>query len=169
MRQRAIVVALLAGLACGFAAQSACAARITGTIESIAGKVQTLIILDSATQQSIVVTVGKDTQFVNASSLRDFALQDVVTVDVEPGKAATRLARAVVSIMPDQMLSTQEMQALLGKPGTFTLVDARPRIEFEEGHLPGAISIFVEELAANWDQLPADKARLIVFYCSGSS
>lgn len=50
-------------------------------------------------------------------------------------------------------------------------VDARPRAKFEEGHLPGAVSLNEDE----WDQLvPAfldawEPEKTVVVYCDGGS
>jgi rhodanese-related sulfurtransferase len=45
------------------------------------------------------------------------------------------------------------------------LLDVRPRVEYEAGHLPQAISLPHEELEKRLDELPADKP--IVAYCRG--
>ena len=45
------------------------------------------------------------------------------------------------------------------------LLDVRPAIEFESGHIPGAISIPPEQLPSRLDELPRD--RPIVAYCRG--
>ncbi|TXD39770.1 metalloregulator ArsR/SmtB family transcription factor [Lujinxingia vulgaris] len=49
--------------------------------------------------------------------------------------------------------------------GEVVLIDVRPRVEFEEGHLAGALSIPLSELEAHLDELPRD--REIVAYCRG--
>lgn len=49
--------------------------------------------------------------------------------------------------------------------GDVVLLDVRPRLEYEAGHLPGARSIPLDELPARLDELPTDK--LIVTYCRG--
>lgn len=46
-----------------------------------------------------------------------------------------------------------------------TVIDVRPAIEYEHGHLPGALSIPPEELGARLDGLPRD--RPVVAYCRG--
>jgi rhodanese-related sulfurtransferase len=46
------------------------------------------------------------------------------------------------------------------------LIDVRPREEFENGHLPGALAIPVEELEERLVDLPQDKQ--IIAYCRGS-
>lgn len=45
------------------------------------------------------------------------------------------------------------------------LLDVRPEIEFESGHIPGAISVPPDQLPARLDELPRD--RPIVAYCRG--
>lgn len=46
-----------------------------------------------------------------------------------------------------------------------TLIDVRPALEFESGHLPGAISIPPEQLPGRVGELPRD--RPVVAYCRG--
>lgn len=46
-----------------------------------------------------------------------------------------------------------------------TVVDVRPRTEFDAGHFPGAVSMPLEELPERYRELPAD-AQLVV-YCRG--
>jgi len=48
------------------------------------------------------------------------------------------------------------------------LVDSRPkRKKYDKGHIPGAISIPDSQFKKMTDQLPEDKAKLLVFYCGG--
>ncbi len=49
--------------------------------------------------------------------------------------------------------------------GKVVLLDARPVEEYTAGHLPGAISMPVDELERRLDELPRD--RMIVAYCRG--
>lgn len=51
------------------------------------------------------------------------------------------------------------------RAGEAVLVDVRPLREYEAGHLPGALSIPLETLAARLSELPRD--RTIVAYCRG--
>ncbi|WP_190812644.1 ArsR/SmtB family transcription factor [Saccharopolyspora pogona] len=50
--------------------------------------------------------------------------------------------------------------------GDVVVLDVRPREEYEAGHIPGAVSIPVEELADKLGEIPADQE--IVAYCRGS-
>lgn len=49
--------------------------------------------------------------------------------------------------------------------GELILLDVRPRIEYEAGHLPNAVSIPIAELEQHLDKLPPDKT--VVAYCRG--
>ena len=49
--------------------------------------------------------------------------------------------------------------------GEVCLIDVRPAIEYEAGHLPGAISLPLEQLPQRLQELPRDHP--IVAYCRG--
>lgn len=49
--------------------------------------------------------------------------------------------------------------------GDIVLLDVRPSIEFDAGHLPGARSIPIDELSQRLEELPSN--ALIVAYCRG--
>lgn len=65
-------------------------------------------------------------------------------------------------------IKTEELYKLLQDHVPLTLVDARPEMRYNQGHLPGSISIPVpllkEKKAA---VLPKDKNQLLIFYCGG--
>jgi rhodanese-related sulfurtransferase/predicted transcriptional regulator len=61
-------------------------------------------------------------------------------------------------------VSRGELERLM-KEGRVFLIDVRPRLEYESGHLPGAISMPVDELPQHLDGLPRDWQ--IVAYCRG--
>ncbi len=49
--------------------------------------------------------------------------------------------------------------------GDVTVIDVRPRLEFEAGHLPGAISIPLDELPVRLAEI--DHVHTVVAYCRG--
>lgn len=53
----------------------------------------------------------------------------------------------------------------LQKKGRVTILDVRPAVEHESGHIPGAVSIPLDELATRMDEL--SKRREVVVYCRG--
>jgi DNA-binding transcriptional ArsR family regulator len=77
----------------------------------------------------------------------------------------TELARRAY-LGPDdtEAIDTAELRRRLGDGDTVVL-DVRPAAEFESAHLPGAVSIPLEELAGRIAELPPDAE--IVAYCRG--
>jgi rhodanese-related sulfurtransferase/DNA-binding transcriptional ArsR family regulator len=63
-----------------------------------------------------------------------------------------------------QKITADELQERMGTE-EIVLLDVRPEVEFQAGHLPDAVSIPLDELAQRLDELPPGK--LIVAYCRG--
>jgi rhodanese-related sulfurtransferase/DNA-binding transcriptional ArsR family regulator len=63
-----------------------------------------------------------------------------------------------------ERISAEELNEGL-RQNEIILIDARPSIEFQSGHLPGAVSFPVESLARRIDELPMGKT--MVTYCRG--
>jgi rhodanese-related sulfurtransferase len=51
------------------------------------------------------------------------------------------------------------------RDGSATIIDVRPRQEYEAGHIPGALSMPVAEVKRRWNELP--KSREVIAYCRG--
>lgn len=51
------------------------------------------------------------------------------------------------------------------REGIVTVLDVRPRVEFDEGHIPGAVNIPLKELENRLSSL--DKGKEVVAYCRG--
>jgi rhodanese-related sulfurtransferase len=64
----------------------------------------------------------------------------------------------------DEEMPRDELAELVDAGGA-VIIDVRPALEFENGHLPGALNVTVEELPNRIDDLPRDKR--IVAYCRG--
>jgi rhodanese-related sulfurtransferase len=73
--------------------------------------------------------------------------------------------RAEFSPAQDGDVPRTEVQKLL-KRGEAVLLDVRPALEYESGHIPGAMPIPIEDLPARLEELPRDKR--IVAYCRGA-
>jgi len=63
-----------------------------------------------------------------------------------------------------EAISRDELWRRLGE-GTVAVLDVRPAVEYRQGHIAGARSIPLDELAARLDEL--DPAREVVAYCRG--
>jgi rhodanese-related sulfurtransferase/DNA-binding transcriptional ArsR family regulator len=75
------------------------------------------------------------------------------------GIDATDTADAPAEISRDELLSRA------GR-GEVTVIDVRPQVEYDAAHIPGALSIPVEELAQRLQEIPADQE--VVAYCRGA-
>ncbi len=64
----------------------------------------------------------------------------------------------------DEEMPRPDLESIFAS-GEVVLLDVRPAIEFESGHIAGALSVPVEELPRRLDMLPRDKK--IVAYCRG--
>lgn len=65
-------------------------------------------------------------------------------------------------------IKVEEMYALVSNSTPMTLVDARPESRFDQAHLPDAVSVSVPKLKKMGEKaLPADKNKLLIFYCGG--
>ena len=47
------------------------------------------------------------------------------------------------------------------------LIDVRSLEEYQAGHIPGAVNIPADRVAAEKNRLPRDKATPLIFYCRG--
>lgn len=79
-----------------------------------------------------------------------------------PEIAQLRAQNAVEGLHEE--LPREELEKML-KAGDAVVIDVRPAVEFQSGHLPGALHVPVEELLNRIDDLPRDKR--IVAYCRG--
>jgi rhodanese-related sulfurtransferase/DNA-binding transcriptional ArsR family regulator len=61
-------------------------------------------------------------------------------------------------------VSLTELRRRLGK-GDVTLIDVRPEAEYRAGHIPGALSIPVDQLGRRYREIP--KRREVIAYCRG--
>lgn len=65
-------------------------------------------------------------------------------------------------------VSVEWVKSQLDKQADIVVIDSRPkRKKYDKGHIPGAISIPDSQFDKMTDQLPADKEKLLVFYCGG--
>ena len=68
------------------------------------------------------------------------------------------------SLEAQDVMDMGELMSLIDHPDV-VVVDVRPRDEYEYDHIPGALSIPIDELESKISELPRDKR--IVVYCRG--
>lgn len=61
-------------------------------------------------------------------------------------------------------ITLKELRRLV-RSGEVTVIDVRPREEYEAGHIPGALSVPVSELPRRLKEIP--KSREVIAYCRG--
>lgn len=90
-------------------------------------------------------------------ALRSLAEQRLAEVD--------RIVAAYIGD-PDELEPVTRPELLeRARSGRVTVLDVRPAEEFEAGHIPGAVSIPIDELEERLGELP--KGREVVAYCRG--
>lgn len=60
-------------------------------------------------------------------------------------------------------VTPEELMARIQRPDELMIVDMRQAWEYEAGHIPGAVNIFVQDIPARLKEFPKDKE--IVFQC----
>ncbi|MHB9011929.1 MAG: ArsR/SmtB family transcription factor [Ignavibacteriaceae bacterium] len=83
-------------------------------------------------------------------------------------QSTAELREAVKSFLEERSvlepISLKELQSKI-KKSDITIIDVRPKEEYLNGHLPGAVSIPMSELKSKIKNLPVDKE--IIAYCRG--
>gem|GEM_PF-1979654 len=64
-------------------------------------------------------------------------------------------------------VTVEQMKALLAEKNPPKLFDARPKPSYDSGHIPGAVSLPLDDLEMRLGEVPNDYPS--VFYCSGST
>lgn len=133
---------------------------------------------------TLQVNVGKDswlfrfdegTSFKNAASTKDLKPngETAVTFVEKDGKLyAAKIAKKPVFKVPaEQLVDTDFILKLIEKSpaeGNYALVDARPGPKYHEGHIEHAVSMPLPAFDKMKDKvLPAEKDKVVVFYCGG--
>lgn len=71
---------------------------------------------------------------------------------------------------PLRFITTAELAARAVGPAarwSFTIVDARTRVEYSEGHIAGAVNAPASDISALLPRLVRNKTRQLIFYCNG--
>lgn len=89
-------------------------------------------------------------------SLRNVAERQLAEVD--------EISREFLSNRKARLATRDELVERLTRDEVF-LIDVRPSLEYESGHIPGAVHMPIEELPGRLDEIPRD--RPVIAYCRG--
>ncbi|HET8539848.1 MAG TPA: rhodanese-like domain-containing protein [Anaeromyxobacter sp.] len=85
-------------------------------------------------------------------------------------RASALVVKPKLKVAPENLLTTEQVEKLVAQgpeKGKYFLFDARPAPRYAEGYVPTAQSLPFPAFEKEKGKLPADKAALVVFYCSG--
>ncbi len=143
-----------------------------GEFDSLSNKAKTFQV--TLEGQKHLFKFSDDTEVVNAEGMKGLKAPIPVRVHFTKTGAdlvATKVvAKPKIKVPDEQLVSTAEMEKLIlmgPEKGKFTLIDSRPEVKFDEGHIAGAISIPFPKMGELSDRLPKDKNARIIFYCEG--
>ena len=113
--------------------------------------------------------VEKKPEFLRDAKKRHEVI--VTYVQKDGGKVASEIRfKGPVKIDPANLIDYAGVAKLVAEgpaKTTYTLIDSRPLLRFQEGAIPTAIHLPFIGFDKFVDRLPKDKAQLVVFYCGG--
>ena len=148
---------------------------IQGKIANISQKAKTLA-LSTADGQFFLMKFTDATVFKGGAAAdfkEDEAIVALYTI-VGNENIASSIEKDVVKL-PEGIteIKTAELAKRLTGDGNAVIIDSRPAVKFDEGHIPGAVSIPLAKLMAAGDDgaklLAPYQDRQLIFYCGGST
>jgi hypothetical protein len=121
-----------------------------------------------------LVKYTPETEIENVPSIKK--LKGTIPLRIHYKKEGTDLvatkivAKPKIEVPEDQLMDAKELSKLVAQgpeKGGSMLVDSRPGIKFESGHIPGAVSMPFPKMQKMKDKLPKDKNTTLIFYCEG--
>ncbi len=153
---------------------AAAADEMTGSVKNVSNTARTIAV-ELAGKGVHVFKFDAQTQFKNSASAVDIIPDEVVTIDfVQSGSEnRAKVVTKVIAPLPPGVsrITGPALKELLKEGGeSLALIDSRPAGRYVQGHLPGAISIPLNELEKDGAKLlPTELNKTLVFYCGGLS
>jgi rhodanese-related sulfurtransferase len=95
----------------------------------------------------------------------------IAYTEKDGSKFATLISfKGPVRIAPERLVDFATVEKLVAQgpaKGGYTLIDSRPLPRFQEASIPTAINLPYPAFDKFLDRLPADKSKLVVFFCGG--
>ncbi len=139
-----------------------------GAVTGVSNKAKTISI--KVGEKTEMVKFTDDTQGLEYAKEGEAAIieferrgTDKIATVIKPKLA--KLPDGVSEMQPEELA---KLVAVGPEKGNYVLIDSRPTARFDEGAIPTSISIPVPKIEKDGkDLLPADKDKLLIFYCGG--
>jgi hypothetical protein len=145
---------------------------VTGTFKSRSKKAKSIQVKIDGRMELLKYT--PETTIKNVPKIK--SLKEPMPVRIHFKREGKDLVATDIVVKPkmevpkDQLMAVDELAKLVAvgpEKGGYTLVDSRPGIKYNEGHIPTSISIPFPKMKEMKDRLPNDKNSLLIFYCEG--
>ncbi len=146
---------------------------VAGDFQSRSNKAKSITV-DVGDGKVEVLKFTPQTTVKNVPNIK--ALKKPIPVQVtyeQKGKdlvATAIVAKPVIKVPEKQLIDVKELAALVKKgpaKGGYMLVDSRPGVRYQEGHIPTSVAMPFPKMPEMMDKLPKDKKALVIFYCEG--
>ncbi|EKD39236.1 MAG: sulfur transferase, selenocysteine-containing [uncultured bacterium] len=149
---------------------------IQGKIANISQKAKT-IALSTKEGEFFLMKFTDATVLKGAGSADEFKEDEaIIALYTTSGgeNIATSLEKDVVKLPEGiQEIKTEELAGLMSAEKNLVIIDSRPAVKYDEGHIPGAVSIPFAKLVTMGDEgaqlLARYQDRQLVFYCGGTT
>ena len=147
---------------------------VKGTLVSVSKKFKTINV-QVGSKLVWVITYGDDLKIVGTDKLASIPKEKGIGVtftgDEKKPYAVAVTVKPPATVAPEKMVSLEEMARLVAvgpETGNYLLIDSRPKLRFNEGHIPSAVSLPNDKFDELKDKiLPTEKDKLLIFYCGG--
>jgi hypothetical protein len=145
---------------------------LAGNFKSRSGKAKSIQV--KINNRMVLVKYTPETKVKNVPKIK--SLKGTIPLRVHYKKVGNDLvateivAKPKITVPDEQLMEVKELTELVAQgpeKGNYLLVDSRPPIKFNEGYIPGAVSIPFSKMKSMTDKLPQDKDKMIIFYCEG--
>ncbi len=147
---------------------------IAGKFADVSSKAKTIGV--QVNKDMEVVHFDDSTTLENAPSFKEIPKQESVKITYakKDGKnVATKVeVKKGLAVPKEQLMSAKELQPLVARgpdKGKYILIDSRPATQYNEGHIPTAVSMPFFAFDKMAGDLLKNKDTLQIYYCAGFS
>jgi rhodanese-related sulfurtransferase len=151
--------------------------QVAGYFENVAFKSQSIQLGIDAAKEIVrfdpktlkVIDAGETKKPEHLRDVRKGHETRIAFVEKDGQKWATEVRiKGPVKVAKEDLVNFAFVKKLVDQgTGNFALIDSRPLPRFQQGTIPGAISVPYPAWDKVVNRLPADKSTLLVFFCQG--